>query len=215
VRFVLGAAGVLALLVLTAPAAHADDCAFLTDCFYTVSTAAQVIAGVAVVVAASALALPAILRSRQAPSELSEAGVETQSQAHTLQAQTQAQSQGQAQAQSTASQQAGASAGGGGNQGLNLPNLPDTPDLPLTPAIEGMAGASAGEGEARPAREYSPQALEQMRALGASPADVERAIQGGTAALGSEPGTTMYTSSDGLQVLVEATTGRVLAVTLG
>lgn len=217
-----GGLAVLGLLVLTAPATRADDCASLSDCFATVSTAAQVIAGVAVLVAASALALPSILRATRGPSEISEAGVDTQvsgqGQGGIAQGAGPTQPQnvpGHQQAQQSgtgvgASQGINQGASPGGNQGgLNLPNLPDTPDVPLTPELSG----AVGQGEARSGRDFSPAALEQMRTLGVSADDVEQVIQSGTTTAGSEPGTTVYTVPDAhLLVVVEAMTGRVVAV---
>jgi len=77
-----------------------------------------------------------------------------------------------------------------------------------------MMGAQEAEAqETGRAREYTPQALDQMRALGLSAADVEALIQDGSASAGSEPGTTTYSSPRSrVVVLVEATSGRVLDV---
>jgi hypothetical protein len=211
-RLVCGAGLLVGMLVLTAPAAHADNCSSLEDCFYTASTAAQVVAALAIVLAAAVLALPALLRGARGPAELSDARLDAEGQ-------TAGQGSGQGgqrieqsgQPQTLAS---GGTSDGGSNQGLNLPNLPnlpDTPDVPLTPEVAGMMGAQEAEAEETGrAREYTPQALEQMRALGVSAADVEAVIQSGSASAGSEPGTTVYASSGGLRVLVEATSGRVL-----
>jgi hypothetical protein len=216
-RAVLGVGLFVGLSVLSAAGAHADDCASLSDCFATASTAAQVIAGVAIVVAAAALALPALLRSSRAPSELHDAGVHTERQSGET-ASGQSGHGGQPQPQMASGQPqtgaSGQSASGGPGQGINLPNLPDTPDVPLTPELSGMLSAQQADEGSGGAREYTPQALDQMRALGLSAADVEAVIQGGTATLGGEPGTTLYSSpQSGISALVEATSGRVLAVT--
>jgi len=214
-RLVSGAGLFVGLLVLTAPAAHADNCSSLEDCFYTAATAAQVAATLAIVLAAAVLALPALLRGARGPTELTEARMDAE-------AQNAGQGSGQGggprsgqigQSQTQARGGSGGTSDGGSNQGLNLPNLPDTPDVPLTPEVAGMMGAQEAEAEETGrAREYTPQALEQMRALGVSAAEVEAMIQGGSASVGSEPGTTAYASSGGLRVLVEATSGRVLDV---
>lgn len=217
-RVVLGVGLFVGLTVLTAPGAHADDCASLSDCFSTASTAAQVAAGVAIVVAAAALALPALLRGSRGPSELHEAGVDRVESEGSGGPGGSGQPSGTGQGARVQGQGSSGNAGGTGTQsnaGLNLPNLPDTPDVPLTPEVAGMMGPEEAEvaeaGEAERAREYTPQALDQMRALGVSAADVESAIQRGSASQGSAPGTTVY-SGGGLVVLVEATSGRVLSV---
>lgn len=50
-----------ALMILTAPQAYADNCGSLSDCFQTGSSAASVIAGVAVIITIAVLVLPSLL----------------------------------------------------------------------------------------------------------------------------------------------------------
>jgi hypothetical protein len=115
----------------------------------------------------------------------------------------------------------------------DLPNLPDAPDVPESPeAFESLLASQLGTGAAaaadeaeeveaaeaasRAAREYTPDALRQMRALDVSSARVEDVIRRGTAAAGSHPGTTQYVAlEDGLLVTVDAITGTVVSVERG
>lgn len=50
-----------AFMILTAPKAYADNCGSLSDCFQTGSSAASVIAGVAVIITIAVLVLPSLL----------------------------------------------------------------------------------------------------------------------------------------------------------
>jgi glyoxalase family protein len=50
-----------AFMILTAPQAYADNCGSLSDCFQTGSSAASVIAGVAVIITIAVLVLPSLL----------------------------------------------------------------------------------------------------------------------------------------------------------
>lgn len=71
----LGGAGVLAvLMILTAPAAYADNCGSLSDCFQTEGAAASVTAGVAVLIAIAVLALPALLDAARSTTPRQEPG---------------------------------------------------------------------------------------------------------------------------------------------
>src|SRR5262249_45867840 len=62
-RPVVAAGTFLAHTLLGLQSARADNCSSLQDCFYSVSSAAQVTAGVTVLVVAVALALPTMLRA--------------------------------------------------------------------------------------------------------------------------------------------------------
>jgi hypothetical protein len=71
----------------------------------------------------------------------------------------------------------------------------------------------AGISKSRKAREYTPDALAQMRALDVSSARVEDVIRRSAAAAGSHPGTTQYVApEDELLVTVDAITGTVVSV---
>jgi len=55
-------------MILTAPNAYADNCGSLGDCFQTTSSAASVIAGVAVIITMALLALPSLLGTTESTS---------------------------------------------------------------------------------------------------------------------------------------------------
>ena len=253
-RLVLGAGTSLALTLLGLQSVRADNCSSLQDCFNTVSSAAQVTAGVIVLVVAVALALPTLLRANR-PAEVDElqstrgptptgaagpsstvlAPPPTSSDLQTLAG---------ARPQDVPLQQSGLAPfspqinvrgiGSGMGQGIDLPNLPDTPDVPdapetieLSQAAEGEVNSAVGSaaagagGEAAPdaerARQYTPEALAQMQALGVSAAMVEDIIHTGRATVESEhQGVTRYTASErDVTVRVDALTGVVLSVLPG
>lgn len=293
-RVGLAAGVVLGAAVLTTPVAHADNCSSLQDCFYMTVDAAQVVAGVTVLVAALALFLPALLRTARTPAEAEKIassegsdgagrppdGVRTDgggpqlsgsgethphplptahgpsaasqetvtpsatsspysaqvsghgaAQSGIMQPQAPAPAQQPASAYPPGAMPAHPGAAAASGSAPDLPNLPDTPDVPESPeAFESLLAAQLGtraaaatdeaeeveaaEAKSRKAREYTPDALMQMRALDVSSARVEDVIRRSAAAAGPQPGTTQYVAlEDELLVTVDAITGTVVSVT--